>query len=165
MLFENDADFLNKIIFECVQIKAAVVSSDESEESGLRKILNFGHTFAHAIESDSDYKMPHGKAVIAGIVSALNLSAELRLINDDQLNYMLELPMKFKSSIRFKRNNSNDIYNKMVYDKKNRSGEIRFVLLKDFGELIIDIPVETKDVIKSLKTTEQVWFKRATAGL
>ncbi len=165
LLYENDVDFFNKIIFECIRIKASVVSSDEAEESGLRKILNFGHTFAHAIESDSDYQMPHGKAVIAGIMSALILSSEMKMINIEQLSYMLELPMKFKSSIRLKRGNSNGIYNKMVYDKKNRGGEIRFVLLKDFGELIIDIPAERKDVIKSLKRTEQVWFKRATAGL
>jgi 3-dehydroquinate synthase len=165
LLFENDADFFNKIIFECIKIKAAIVSSDETEETGLRKILNFGHTFAHSIESNSDYKMPHGNAVIAGIVSALHLSSEMKMINNNQLNYMLELPMKFKSSIRLKRNNSDEIYKKMVYDKKNRNGEIRFVLLKDFGELIIDIPAERKDVIKSLKRTEQIWFKRATAGL
>ena len=165
LLFENDADFFNKIIFECIKIKAAIVSFDETEKSGLRKILNFGHTFAHAYESSSSQKISHGKAVIAGIFAALNLSFELKLMDYDKFSYLLELPLKFRSSIRLKRNKLADIYSWMGYDKKNKDDEIRFVLLKDFGELIIDIPADKKYVINSLKRTEQVWFKRATAGL
>ena len=80
-IIKKDADFLNKIIYECVKIKSAVVSKDEKEITGLRKILNFGHTFAHAFESNSSYKLSHGKAVIAGIVSALILSFEKKLID------------------------------------------------------------------------------------
>ena len=164
-LFDYDSGFLENILMESVKIKTSVVTYDETEKSGLRKILNFGHTFTHAYESNSSYKISHGKAVIVGIINALNLSYELKIINTDQLNYMLQLPLKFKPSIKLSRNNSNSIYNKMIYDKKNIRGEIRFVLLKDFGELLVDIPVNKKYVVRSLRKTEQEWFKRATAGL
>lgn len=165
LLFDYDTEFLENILLESVKIKSAVATNDETEKSGLRKILNFGHTFAHAYESNSSYKISHGKAVIVGIVNALNLSYELKLINRNQLDYMLELPSKFKSSIKLSRNDSNSIYQNMIYDKKNIRGEIRFVLIKDFGELLVDIPVDKKYVVRSLKKTEQDWFKRATAGL
>ena len=157
--------YLEKIIYECVSIKSAVVSKDEKEVTGLRKILNFGHTFAHAFESTSSYKISHGKAVIAGIVGALNLSFEQKLINEVQLNFMLKLPMKFKFSTDIKRLASEAIFKRMSVDKKNKDGKINFVLLRDFGEILIDVSVDRKSVVKSLEITEQNWFKRATAGL
>ncbi len=164
-ILKKDLKYLNKIIYECVRIKSAVVSKDEKEVTGLRKILNFGHTFAHAFESISSYKISHGKAVIAGIVGALNLSYEQRLINEVQLNYMLKLPMKFKFSTDIKRLNSKAIFKRMSVDKKNKDGKINFVLLRDFGEILVDVSVDRESVVKSLKITAQNWFKRATAGL
>ena len=165
LLMKKDSGFLNKIIYESANIKSAVVSEDENEVSGLRKILNFGHTFAHAFESNSSYKLSHGKAVIVGIVSALFLSFEKDLMNENQLNYMLELPLKFQSSIKIKNINKEDIFRIMIYDKKNREGKIKFILLKNFGEILIDVAVDKKTVFKSLERTDQIWFKRATAGL
>lgn len=165
MLFKKDQDFLTKIIYESAKIKSAIVSSDEKEETGLRKILNFGHTFAHAYESSTAYKLSHGKAVIAGIVSALFLSFEYKLINEKQLNSMLELPMKFIPSINIKKMNEETIFTKMQLDKKARVGKIQFILLKDFGEMLVDVPTDKKSIKKALKKTEQIWFKRATAGL
>ena len=164
-LMEKDAKFLNKIIYESVKIKSAVVSKDEKEVTGLRKILNFGHTFAHAFESGSSLKLSHGKAVIAGIVSALILSFEKKLIDDFQLYYMLQLPMKFRSTVQINKKNSEPFYNLMAHDKKNKDGKIQFVLIKNFGEILTDVPVDKKSVIRSLEKTEKIWFKRATAGL
>lgn len=165
LVMKKYPDFLNKIIYECVKIKSAVVSKDEKEKSGLRRILNFGHTFAHAFESSTSYKLSHGKAVIAGIATALILSFEKKLIDESQLKYMLELPMKFKSSINLKNHNAETILKKMTYDKKNMGGRIQFVLLKNFGEILVDVPAEKKSVLNALKKREQSWFKRATAGL
>ena len=165
LLMKKDSGFLNKIIYESVKIKSAVVSEDENEVSGLRKILNLGHTFAHAFESSSSYKLPHGKAVIAGIVSALFLSFEKGFMDENQLIYMLELPLKFQPSIKIKNINKEDIFRIMIYDKKNRESKIKFILLKNFGEILIDVAVDKKSVFKSLEKTDQIWFKRATAGL
>ena len=165
LLLKKDQEFLKKIIYESVRIKSAIVSSDEKEESGLRKILNFGHTFAHAYESSSSYQLSHGKAVIAGIVSALFLSFEYKLINEKQLNSMFELPMKFIPSINIKKINAETIFTKMQHDKKAKGGKIQFILLKDFGEMLVDVPIDNKSIKKALRKTEQIWFKMATAGL
>ncbi len=165
LFLKKDFNFINKIIYESVKIKAAIVSKDEKEITGLRKILNFGHTFAHAFESGSSYKLSHGKAVIAGIVSALILSYEKKFIDEFQLHYMLQLAMKFKSTINTNKMNSKSIFSLMAYDKKNRDGKIQFVLIKNFGEILVDVSVDKKSVIKSLEKTEKIWFKRATAGL
>lgn len=155
-LLKKDFRFLDKIIYESIQIKAAVVSKDVFEKSGLRKILNFGHTFAHAFESNSGYRLSHGKAVIAGIVSALSLSFEMGLISEKQLNYMLELPLKFKSHIHLKNFNEKEIFRLMNYDKKNREGKIKFVLIKNFGEILIDVESDRKLILKALNRAKKI---------
>ncbi len=156
LLVKKEENFLEKIIYESVKIKSAVVSKDEFEISGLRKILNLGHTFAHAFESYSGYKLSHGKAVIAGIISALSLSFEMGLISEKQFNYMLELPLKFKSSIQLKNINEKEILRLMEYDKKNRDGEIKFVLIKNFGEILVDVAADRKLIYKALRRTEKI---------
>lgn len=165
LLMKKDFDFLTKIIYESIRIKSAVVSKDEKEETGLRKILNFGHTFAHAFESDSSYKLSHGKSVIAGIISALILSFEKKLIDESQLNRMLQLPLKYQPIVNIKKLNVEAIFNLMAHDKKNKEGKNQFVLIKNFGEILVDVPIDKNTLLKSLKKTEQIWFKRATAGL
>lgn len=164
-LMKKDIEFLNKIIYESVKIKSVIVSRDEKEVTGLRKILNLGHTFAHAFESGSSYKLSHGKSVIAGIISALILSFEKKIIDEFQLHFMLQLPMKFLSADNIKKINSTVIFNLMAHDKKIKDGKIRFVLIKDFGEILVAVSVDKKTVIKSLEKTKKIWFKRATAGL
>jgi 3-dehydroquinate synthase len=156
LLLRKDLNFLEKIICESIKIKSAVVLKDENEKTGLRKILNFGHTFAHAFESNSAYKLSHGKAVIAGMISALFLSSEIGLINEKQLNYMLELPLKFNSSIRLNNLNERELLRLMEYDKKNREGKIKFVQIKDFGEILIDINADRKLIYKALKRTKKI---------
>lgn len=155
-LLKKDLRFFSDIIYESVKIKAAVVSEDEFEKSGLRKILNFGHTFAHAFESNSAYRLSHGKAVIAGIVCALSLSFVMGLISEKQLIYMLELPLKFKSHIHLKNFNEKEIFRLMNYDKKNREGKTKFVLIKNYGEILIDMEADRKLILKALKRTKKI---------
>ncbi len=73
--------------------------------------------------------------------------------------------MKFHSTVYIKKLNTEALLNSMAHDKKNRDGKIQFVLIKNFGEILVDISVDKKSVIKSLEKTEKIWFKRATAGL
>lgn len=156
LLMKKNLGFLNKIIYESIKIKSAVVSKDEYDISGLRKMLNLGHTFAHSFESSSKYVVNHGRAVIAGIVSALFLSFELKLMNEKQLNYMLELPLKFKSSFRLNKINENEVLRLMNYDKKNREGKIKFVLIKDFGEILVDVSVPGYAVKLALRRMKKI---------
>lgn len=165
LILKKNTDFLSRIINESVKIKSAVVSQDEQEQSGVRKILNLGHTFAHAYESNLSYRIDHGKAVIAGIIDALSLSLELRLIKKDRFNYMIELPLKLSTLINVKKLNQESLIEAMLLDKKNREGKIKFVLIKDFGEILVNVSAGAKSIKKALERIEQVRFKRATAGL
>jgi 3-dehydroquinate synthase len=140
---------LNKVISESVLIKASVVSQDE-KETGLRKILNFGHTFAHAFESQSGYKIKHGEAVVGGITAALYLSHKLKFFNDEKLESYLKFLSLYKLPSAIKKAKNNIILELMCLDKKKRGDRIKFVLLKDIGNLVIDAEIEKKVIFYAL---------------
>src|ERR1035437_10224741 len=142
---------LNKIIPVCIKMKAEIVSEDE-QESGLRKILNLGHTFAHAYESYFDFGIKHGNAVAAGIVSSLFLSFKKGIINKTSLNYFLNLPSKINYT-RPNHLNEAEIINRMLSDKKNREGRIKFILIKDIGEILIEVNANRDEIIYAIQKT------------
>ena len=140
---------LNKVISESLLIKAGVVSQDE-KDTGLRKILNFGHTFAHAFESHSGYKIKHGEAVVGGIMAALFLSYRLNFFSDEKLESYLKFLSVYKLPSSIKKVNNNRILEIMRLDKKRRGDRIKFVLLKDIGNLVIDAEIEKKEIFYAL---------------
>jgi len=140
---------LSKVISESVLIKAGVVSQDE-KETGLRKILNFGHTFAHAFESHSGYKIKHGEAVIGGIIAALFLSHKLKFFSDEKLESYLRFLSVYKLPPTKKKVNNNIILEVMHLDKKKIGDRIKFVLLKDIGNLVIDVEIENREIFYAL---------------
>ncbi|MCK9272749.1 3-dehydroquinate synthase [Candidatus Gracilibacteria bacterium] len=139
----------DEILANNISIKANVVMRDE-EEKGDRKKLNYGHTFGHAVESLSDYKLPHGICVGYGIIFANLLSYKLGYFDKTLLDYInsfvLEIVRKYKIS-NFKFSN---IYKKMLNDKKNDSSKINFVLFKDIGNLEF-IDINKKDLEETYK--------------
>jgi 3-dehydroquinate synthase len=151
-IFKNNNDYLEETISNCASIKASVVSNDE-KESGLRKILNLGHTFAHAYESCLNFKIKHGIAVNAGVISALFLSNELGIIDDKNVETFLKLPLKLKSPKVLSSLEKDSIYNVMLSDKKNRNGKIKFVLPLEIGKIIMDIEAEKKEIYSALDRT------------
>src|ERR1035437_2566859 len=142
---------LNRIVPVCINIKAEIVSEDE-QESGLRKILNLGHTFAHAYESYFDFGIKHGNAVAAGIISSLFLSFKMGIINKSSLNYFLKLPSKI-NYIYSDSLNKNEIINLMLSDKKNKEGKIKFILIKDIGEILIETEASRKGIAYAVQKT------------
>jgi 3-dehydroquinate synthase len=134
----------------CVHFKASVVESDETE-SGLRKILNLGHTFAHAFEVEQDYKIKHGQAVAIGLVCALYLSNRLGFINSEKLEKYLRLPLALQDKIHLDSCNVETIFNIMLRDKKSREGKIKFVLLTEPGKLLIDVEASREQVIGAIE--------------
>lgn len=140
-----DAETLNYVIRESVRFKGDVVQVDE-KESGLRKILNLGHTFAHAFEVQQKHQIKHGQAVIVGIACALYLSNALGIMNDEDFERSISLIRLFAENIKLENFNVTDIESIMIRDKKNREGKIKFVLLKSVGELIVDVESDWKDV-------------------
>lgn len=152
-LLLRNKQILNKIIYESVLFKSSVVAKDE-QEFGLRKILNFGHTFAHAYESELNFKIKHGEAVVAGIISALYLSNIKGYLRQQKLNQFLVNLSYLKLPVNLKRLNVENVLNFMRSDKKNRGERIKFILLKNIGEIVSDAEANKKEVIQSILLTK-----------
>ena len=148
--YQKDFSKTEKLIASSISVKAEVVSSDE-KETGLRKILNFGHTFAHAFESELHFKIKHGEAVIAGIICALYLSHEKGFITEEQLKKFLYLPKQIALPSSLKKLDKEKLFQVMLSDKKNRDGKIKFVLLKNIGEILLDVEAEKVEVFNSFE--------------
>jgi 3-dehydroquinate synthase len=137
----HDAAALEWLIAESVRLKAEVVSSDE-RESGLRRVLNFGHTIGHALEAESGYRrFFHGEAVAWGMIAATHVAAMTGRINDNAAvrisNTVLSLGKLPSVQAR-----SRDIVRLLQSDKKTRNGVVHFVLPRDIGkvEIVNDVP-------------------------
>ncbi len=149
-IFAKDHKVLLEIIKESVRFKGDVVISDE-KESGNRKMLNLGHTFAHAFEVESNYKLKHGQAVIVGIASALFLSFKLGIITKSKLEELLDLIYLFKNDITIDSLNFDNLISIMQRDKKNKDGKINFVLIQDIGNILLDVEASQEDIIYALE--------------
>ena len=149
-LMKSDVNFTIGIIEECVKFKAGVVAKDEKEVRGLRKVLNLGHTFAHALEVDLKHNIKHGQAVIVGLACALNLSNKIGLINDKNLAEYLAVLIKFRPHIALDILNNKRVYEIMKRDKKNKDEKIKFVLLSGPGKIFVDVDAAKDDVIYAL---------------
>lgn len=142
--------FDENLIARCIKIKSVVVEQDEYETSGLRKILNLGHTFAHAFESALKFKVKHGEAVIAGVFTSLIVSQKLGLISKATLEQYLSdfafVPVNkkiFKVDIPH-------IIHFMKSDKKTSEGNIKLVLVSKPGNIFIDVNVSEKIIYSAI---------------
>jgi 3-dehydroquinate synthase len=134
-LLRRDPSTLAAVVARCCEIKADVVRQDETE-SGLRAILNFGHTIGHALETTSHYgKYLHGEAIAVGQVAAANLSAQLLGLPQREVQRIEYLFQRAGLPTRVKPNapQRQKILAAMRLDKKVSEGEIRFVLARRIG--------------------------------
>ena len=135
--------YIEKAIYESCKIKKKVVEKDE-KETALRKVLNFGHTFAHAYEAGLGYshKLNHGEAVILGMKTALSFSLKENMLSKSEYNSITNhidnsgLPSSIKKYFSIK--DLNKILSFMIKDKKNNSEKINLVLLKKIGKPIFN---------------------------
>jgi 3-dehydroquinate synthase len=136
-LLARDADALAHAVRRSCEIKAWVVGQDE-RESGLRAILNFGHTFGHAIESGLGYgQWLHGEAVACGMVMAADLSARLGLVSADFALRLTRLIERAGLPVRGPALGPERYLELMRVDKKAQGGEIRFVLIDAPGRAVV----------------------------
>ena len=135
--------YIEKAIYESCKIKKLVVEKDE-KENGLRKILNFGHTFAHAFEASLNYskKLNHGEAVILGINSALKFSYLKKILKSYEYDLIIKHLKKYHLPFSIKKYFSIKDLKKILYfmttDKKNNSNQINLVLLKRIGHPVLN---------------------------
>jgi len=133
----TNANLVNNLIERSVTTKAKVVSQD-FKESDLREILNYGHTFGHAIEQVSDYSIRHGEAVAIGMVFVAELSAEQGLISQELLSQHRDTLKAIGLPISLSQvsggSNWSALYAAISLDKKARGSSIRFVVLNAIGD-------------------------------
>ncbi len=147
--------FIEKAISDSCMIKRNIVQKDEKEKN-LRKVLNLGHTFAHAYEATLAYskKLNHGEAVILGIVSAAKFSFMNNiLVKKDYekiINHINNLKIPTNLNFYFKKKDINSIIKYMKSDKKNNSSKINLILIKKIGKMILDLRYDQSKIKKFL---------------
>ena len=136
-LMARDDKALAEAVARCCRIKADVVAQDETE-TGLRAILNFGHTFGHAIEAGMGYgNWLHGEAVGAGMVLAADLSVRLGLLAPSDAERLGRLIARAGLPVRVPDLGGERYADLMQVDKKAEGGEVRFVLLHGLGRPVL----------------------------
>ncbi len=141
------------IIEKSVAIKAKVVKKDPYEK-GLRKILNFGHTIGHAIESYSlttDNPLLHGEAISIGMICESYISSEKGLLSKEEYDVIKENITKISGKKSKSIPNIESIYDIVLRDKKNDSGNIKMTLLHSIGKASYDHHVSRQEINQSLE--------------
>ncbi len=125
--------YLEKILKECVAIKTDVVKADFNE-TGLRRILNFGHTIGHALELLENYRMPHGLAVAIGMLVESHMSVTMGLLSPTEFKKIESLIRSFPFTLRLSPAVTlESLLSSLSLDKKSKCGTPRFVLLEKIG--------------------------------
>jgi 3-dehydroquinate synthase len=149
-LLAKNADALSHAILRSCEIKAAIVAADE-RETGERALLNFGHTFGHAIEAAQGYgAWLHGEAVAAGMVCAARLSQRVSGLGDDDSRRLAALIATAELPTAPPAIATDRWLALMERDKKVQSGVLRFVLLERLGHAIVRGDVAKSDVVATL---------------
>ncbi len=152
-LLKRDAAALTEAIAICCQHKADIVARDETE-TGERMLLNFGHTFGHAIETEQGYGgLLHGEAVAVGMVLAAKLSAALDRASDTDMQRLarllknIGLPVQIPTGL-----DPQALYSRMLLDKKSLSGKLRLILWTGIGAADVVRDIDPQVVLNILQT-------------
>jgi 3-dehydroquinate synthase len=150
-LLARDADALGHAIATCCRFKAGVVARDE-REAGERALLNFGHTFGHALEAEAGYgTLLHGEAVAIGMVLAARLSARLGMADEADTQRLAQLLQRCRLPIEPPPGLAADaLLARMRLDKKNRAGSLRLILWRGIGRTEIVEGVEDAAVLATI---------------
>lgn len=140
---EDTSASMSDLIASHVSFKSKIVSGDETESvkmlsSRSRKILNFGHTFGHALEKVTNYRyLKHGEAVGHGILFAVELSKRLELLESNVVNLLNDVVRRVGYLPPIDKLDPNEIIDSFKYDKKVVGGSLSWILLKDIGKPVI----------------------------
>lgn len=149
-LLDTGNPLLQTIIAKACAVKCRVVNRDE-RESGLRRILNFGHTLGHALEAATNYNISHGQAVAIGMGLAVRLSRQWVGLSEDNADRALDLIQKLGLPTDIPKNiDPEALLVPLEKDKKIQAGICHFVLLAEIGRAVIH-PIPVGDLQKSLQ--------------
>jgi 3-dehydroquinate synthase len=152
-LAARDAEVLRHVIARSCQLKASVVERDEREQSGLRAVLNYGHTFCHALETVTGYgKYLHGEAVAIGMLCASRLAERLGRVDKTFTERQQKLLETLGLPVDFPAVDHDSLLHAMSHDKKVEHGRLRFVLPTRMGHVELVGDVAQEDVRAALKS-------------
>jgi 3-dehydroquinate synthase len=142
---------LSTLIAESVCLKVAVVEKDEFE-SGIRKILNLGHTIGHAIEAAEDYGCKHGETVAIGLAAESKIAVEMGLLTAGNYSRLLNLLRSLRLPTKLPRiKSASRFLAALAADKKSEGSTTGFVLLKGIGHSVIGIDVPTPFIVELMR--------------
>ncbi len=148
-IMRRDTDVLREIVSRSSAIKAEVVSQDE-KESGLRMILNFGHTFGHALERLTGYKkFLHGEAVGIGMILAAELSRRLGHCDTTSVDHVRQAVAQTGLPTRFPKFSKSQWARALSVDKKSREGKIHFVAMLGIGRVVTQ-PLSAVEMVEGV---------------
>lgn len=144
---------LADLIRQNVCIKARIVEEDEHETTGLRALLNFGHTIGHAIEASAGYgEMLHGEAIGLGMIAAAAISSQLTGLPPVARAKIVSLVKRFDLPTRLPDSMAVEtILEHMKHDKKFSEGRIRFVLLRSLGDAFVSSEVTETHIVNAIR--------------
>ncbi len=147
---EFNTDELKDIVMRCDYLKAGIVEVDETERSGQRAILNFGHTVGHALEAATKlHELSHGEAVAIGMMAAARISEQVGMLERSNVPRIENLLLKFGLPTYCQGVNPDDLFEATRFDKKTTLGQTGWVLLQGIGKGVINQPV-AGDVVKKV---------------
>jgi len=150
-ILRRDPKAIGQVVERCCKLKAGVVEQDEREETGLRAVLNYGHTFAHAFETAGGYgSWLHGEAVAAGMVLAAALSVRAAGLSMAESARVRSLIQRAGLPVRGPALEAQRYFWLMARDKKVEGGRLRFVLLEALGHGLLRGDVSTTDIVRVL---------------
>jgi len=137
---------LTALIADAVRVKIEVVEEDPFEQ-GRRAVLNLGHTFGHALEQLSGYRMRHGDAVSVGMVAATHLAAAMGHCEARLISRLADLLDRLGLPVRIEGYRAEELYQAMGTDKKRAAGRLRFVIPEDIGRVVVVDDVSREQAI------------------
>jgi 3-dehydroquinate synthase len=151
----RDHAVLTRIIERCCRLKADVVEQDELEESGLRAILNYGHTFGHAFEAATGYEeLLHGEGVAIGMMCAARLAQRIGRVDAAFVQRQRSLLEAFSLPLAVPEVAPDELVELMYRDKKVDRGKLRFVLPSRIGHVDCVSEIATGDIVAALAAEE-----------
>lgn len=149
-------DVLTKLIEQSCKIKKAVVEKDPKEQ-GERALLNFGHTIGHAIEKLMDFQLLHGECVSIGMAAAIYLSKKRGYLSEKQMQDAICTLKKFHLPVSINCLKKEQIVQVTKNDKKMSSGNIKFILLEEIGNAVMDTAITEEEMLEAISYIQNLY--------
>ncbi|WGH27105.1 MAG: 3-dehydroquinate synthase [Candidatus Shikimatogenerans bostrichidophilus] len=151
----------DKIIYKAILIKKKIIDKDPYEKLGIRKILNFGHTIGHSIESfflSKNKKITHGEAIALGMICESWISKKIKKLNNNEYEEICNIILKYFKIKIIKEKYFNKILNYIKNDKKNYNNNIYFSLLNNIGKCSFNKKINKTLILNSIKQMNKIYF-------